>query len=88
MVNLRILRVKRDSYGDAHPELQNFAFRVLSLTCSSPGCERNWSAFEMVYFLNLSYIFHSYYMLCILIQYFPFLGSYKEKKSVETKDYE
>ncbi|QHO24890.1 uncharacterized protein DS421_12g376240 [Arachis hypogaea] len=38
-----------DSYGDEHPELQKFAIRVLSLTCSSSGCERNWSAFEMVH---------------------------------------
>ncbi|XP_058754431.1 uncharacterized protein LOC131627609 [Vicia villosa] len=30
-----------ESYGDAHPELQNFAIRVLSLTCSSSGCKRN-----------------------------------------------
>ena len=37
-----------DSYGDEHLELQRFAIRVLSLTCSSSGCERNWSAFEMV----------------------------------------
>ena len=37
-----------ESYGDEHPELQKFAIRVLSLTCSSSGCERNWSAFEMV----------------------------------------
>ncbi|XLR61736.1 hypothetical protein S83_012408, partial [Arachis hypogaea] len=29
------------------PELKKFAIRVLSLTCSSSGCERNWSAFEM-----------------------------------------
>ncbi|XLR00269.1 hypothetical protein S83_066467, partial [Arachis hypogaea] len=36
-----------DSYGDQHPELQQFAIRVLNLTCSSSGCERNWSAFEM-----------------------------------------
>ncbi|XP_073268810.1 uncharacterized protein [Populus alba] len=36
-----------DSYGDECPELQKFAIRVLSLTCSSSGCERNWSAFEM-----------------------------------------
>lgn len=39
-----------ESYGDGHPELQKFAIRVLSLTCSSSGCERNWSAFEMVRF--------------------------------------
>ncbi|XLR35127.1 hypothetical protein S83_063027, partial [Arachis hypogaea] len=38
-----------DSYGDQHPELQQFAIRVLNLTCSSSGCERNWSAFEMVH---------------------------------------
>ena len=40
-----------DSYGDECPELQRFAIRVLSLTCTSSGCERNWSAFEMVSFL-------------------------------------
>ncbi|KAK2354618.1 hAT dimerization domain-containing protein / transposase protein [Trifolium repens] len=38
-----------ESYGDEHPELQKFAIRVLSLTCSSSGCERNWSAFEMIH---------------------------------------
>jgi hypothetical protein len=42
-----------ESYGDEHPELQKFAIRVLSLTCSSSGCERNWSAFEMVCFLKI-----------------------------------
>ncbi|KAK4591979.1 hypothetical protein RGQ29_016449 [Quercus rubra] len=38
-----------DSYGDDCPELKKFAIRKLSLTCSSSGCERNWSAFEMVH---------------------------------------
>lgn len=38
-----------DSYGADTPELRNFAMRILSLTCSSSGCERNWSAFEMVH---------------------------------------
>lgn len=37
-----------DSSGDDCPELQRFEIRVLSLTCSSSGCERNWSAFEQV----------------------------------------
>ncbi|GKC07085.1 zf-BED domain-containing protein [Tanacetum coccineum] len=37
-----------DSFGDDTPELKRFAMRVLSLTCSSSGCERNWSAFEML----------------------------------------
>nr|KYP55512.1 hypothetical protein KK1_001724 [Cajanus cajan] len=38
-----------ESYGDKHLELQQFAIRVLSLTCSSSGCERNWSVFERVH---------------------------------------
>ncbi|XP_042472492.1 uncharacterized protein LOC122055179 [Zingiber officinale] len=38
-----------DSFGDDCPELQNWAIHILSLTCSSSGCERNWSAFEMVH---------------------------------------
>ncbi|KAF8379081.1 hypothetical protein HHK36_028509 [Tetracentron sinense] len=35
-----------ESYGDSAPELQRLAIRILSLTCSSSGCERNWSTFE------------------------------------------
>ncbi|XLS90710.1 hypothetical protein HN51_066718, partial [Arachis hypogaea] len=38
-----------DFYGDSCPELKKFTIRVLSLTCSSSGCEHNWSAFKMVH---------------------------------------
>ncbi|XLS85759.1 hypothetical protein HN51_035925, partial [Arachis hypogaea] len=38
---------KWDSYGDQHPELQQFAIHVLNLTCNASRCERNWSTFEM-----------------------------------------
>ncbi|XP_075500617.1 uncharacterized protein LOC142539215 [Primulina tabacum] len=34
------------AYGCSTPELQVFAVKVLSLTCSSSACERNWSVFE------------------------------------------
>ncbi|XP_028074032.1 uncharacterized protein LOC114276447 [Camellia sinensis] len=34
------------SYGSKTPNLQTFAIKVLILTCSSLGCERNWSVFE------------------------------------------
>nr|CAD1820370.1 unnamed protein product [Ananas comosus var. bracteatus] len=34
------------SYGSSTPNLQKFAVRILSLTCSASGCERNWSVFE------------------------------------------
>ncbi|XP_019237352.1 PREDICTED: uncharacterized protein LOC109217548 [Nicotiana attenuata] len=33
-------------YGHSTPDLQKFAIKVLRLTCSSSGCERNWSVFE------------------------------------------
>jgi len=50
-----------DSYGDECPELQKFAIPVLSLTCSSSGCERNWSAFKMISFFLLEMI--SFFLL-------------------------
>jgi hypothetical protein len=33
--------------------LQNMAMRILSLTSSSSGCERNWSIYEMVDYLTI-----------------------------------
>ncbi|OIT05564.1 hypothetical protein A4A49_29924 [Nicotiana attenuata] len=39
----------QDQYGVETPELQTFAIKVLSLTCSSSGCERNWSVFEHIH---------------------------------------
>ncbi|XP_059294592.1 uncharacterized protein LOC132047584 [Lycium ferocissimum] len=33
-------------FGGQTPKLAKFAIRVLSLACSSSGCERNWSTFE------------------------------------------
>ena len=45
-------------FGSSTPELQKFGFRVLSLTYSVSGCERNLSTFESVISVNLySYIF-------------------------------
>ncbi|KAL8544351.1 hypothetical protein ACS0TY_004770 [Phlomoides rotata] len=38
-----------EQYGHSTPHLQKFAVKVLSLTCSSFGCERNWSIFENVH---------------------------------------
>ncbi|KAK8941281.1 hypothetical protein KSP39_PZI010745 [Platanthera zijinensis] len=37
------------SYGADTPDLNKFAVKILSLTCSSSGCERNWSFFEHVH---------------------------------------
>ncbi|KAL5580609.1 hypothetical protein UlMin_013051 [Ulmus minor] len=37
-----------ESFGGGCKELQNLAVRILSLTCSATGCERNWSTFDQV----------------------------------------
>ncbi|XP_004510496.1 uncharacterized protein [Cicer arietinum] len=37
------------TYGAQTPLLQLLAIKVLSLTCSSSGCERNWSTFEHIH---------------------------------------
>lgn len=45
------------SYGASTPNLQRFALRVLNLTCSACGCERNWSTFEQVMSFFVYYFF-------------------------------
>ncbi len=37
------------NYGTKAPNLRKFAMKILSQTCSSSGCERNWSVFEKIY---------------------------------------
>ncbi|XP_019248786.1 PREDICTED: uncharacterized protein LOC109228059 [Nicotiana attenuata] len=36
-------------FGYEVPNLQQFAIRIRSLTCSSSGCERNWSVYEHIH---------------------------------------
>ncbi|KAE8687321.1 3-hydroxyisobutyryl-CoA hydrolase 1-like [Hibiscus syriacus] len=37
------------SFGNDAPELKKIAIKVLSLTCSASGCERNWSIFSLLH---------------------------------------
>ena len=53
-------------YGSSTPTLQRFAIKILSLTCSSSGCERNWSTFEHVSKLIFPY---NYNVSCISIKF-------------------
>ncbi|XP_013614699.1 PREDICTED: uncharacterized protein LOC106320900 [Brassica oleracea var. oleracea] len=49
MVELEVFKNATDwwsSYGSSAPNLRDFAVKVLSLTCSASGCERNWSVFQ------------------------------------------
>ncbi|CAN1340724.1 hypothetical protein LINPERPRIM_LOCUS38942 [Linum perenne] len=47
------------SFGDDVPELQKFAIRILSLTCSASGCERNWSVFERKKMNDIVYVMYN-----------------------------
>eukprot|EP00253_Pinus_taeda_P027186 PITA_27186 len=38
-----------ETFGGHCPELQRFAIRILSQTCSATGCERNWFVFERIH---------------------------------------
>ncbi|KAJ1259807.1 hypothetical protein BS78_10G184300 [Paspalum vaginatum] len=38
-----------ENYGTQVPALQKMAIRILSLTASASGCERNWSCFEGIH---------------------------------------
>ncbi|KAK3229841.1 hypothetical protein Dsin_001722 [Dipteronia sinensis] len=61
-----------DAYGGSTPTLQKFAIKILSLTCSSSGCERNWSVFENVSirFYLLAVFFITFKLLYLLFVYF------------------
>uniref|UniRef100_A0A0R0K6W7 BED-type domain-containing protein n=1 Tax=Glycine max TaxID=3847 RepID=A0A0R0K6W7_SOYBN len=36
-------------FGSQTPNLQKLAIKILSLTCSASGCERNWSVLEQIH---------------------------------------
>ena len=36
-------------YGEEAPNLRNIAIKVLSQTCTSSGCERNWSTWSLIH---------------------------------------
>jgi hAT family C-terminal dimerisation region len=42
------------NHGRSSPNLKRLAVRILNLTCSSSGCERNWSTFEQVSYILLN----------------------------------
>eukprot|EP00253_Pinus_taeda_P029038 PITA_29038 len=45
-----------EAFGSHCPQLQKFAIRILSQTCSATGCERNWSVFERIHTKKRNYL--------------------------------
>lgn len=66
-MDFKILAHWWGSFGGATPNLKKIPMRILSLTSSSSGCERNWSTFEGVRILYLNYNYVSLY--CIFLFY-------------------
>ncbi|XP_010525599.1 PREDICTED: uncharacterized protein LOC104803372 [Tarenaya hassleriana] len=47
--SIRSLAKWWSSFGSSTPNLQKFAIKILSLTCSATGCERNWGIFQHIH---------------------------------------
>ncbi|KAK2397863.1 hypothetical protein QL285_059395 [Trifolium repens] len=56
-------------YGNHCPHLQSIAIKVLSLTCSSSGCERNWSTFEHIHSKKRSKLEHQRLQDLVFVKY-------------------
>nr|KYP42186.1 hypothetical protein KK1_036401 [Cajanus cajan] len=56
-------------YGGHTPHLQIVAIKVLSLTCSSSGCEHNWSTFEHIHSKKRSKLEHQKLQDLVFIKY-------------------
>uniref|UniRef100_A0A0R0F2M9 DUF659 domain-containing protein n=1 Tax=Glycine max TaxID=3847 RepID=A0A0R0F2M9_SOYBN len=56
-------------YGGKTPHLQTIAIKVLSLTCSSSGCESNWSTFEHIHSKKRSRLEHQKLQDLVYVKY-------------------
>ncbi|KAH1086711.1 hypothetical protein GYH30_018283 [Glycine max] len=71
-----------EMFGDGTPELRRFAIRVLSLTCSSSGCDRNWSSFEMVHTMRRNRLQQKKMNDLVYVMYNLKLKSKQNRKSI------
>ncbi|CAL8141096.1 unnamed protein product [Prunus armeniaca] len=76
-MNLRKLRTPANwwkHFGKDTPELTKFAIRVLSLTCSASGCERNWSTFKQIHTKKRNRLEHQKLNVIVYVKYNMALG--------------
>ncbi|KAL5161820.1 hypothetical protein HKD37_07G019042 [Glycine soja] len=71
-----------EMFGDGTPELRRFSIRVLSLTCSSSGCDRNWSSFEMVHTMRRNRLQQKKMNDLVYVMYNLKLKSKQNRKSI------
>ncbi|XP_031091572.1 uncharacterized protein LOC115996475 [Ipomoea triloba] len=58
-----------NAFGGDSIELQSLAMRIISLCCSSSGCERNWSTFESIHTKRRNRLEHKRLNDLIYVQY-------------------
>lgn len=68
------------NYGTSAPQLKKLAMKILSLTCSSSACERNWSAFEQVHAKKRSRLLHDRMRDLVFIKFNSRMKQQRENK--------
>ncbi|XP_048442454.1 uncharacterized protein LOC125478352 [Pyrus x bretschneideri] len=67
-------------FGTKTPELMKLAIRVLSLTCSASGCERNCSTFSMTHTKRRNRLEHKRLNALAYVKYYLALQERSEKR--------
>ncbi|XP_075501047.1 uncharacterized protein LOC142539454 [Primulina tabacum] len=67
-------------FGNGTPNLKEFAIKVLSLTCSASGCERNWSIFEHIHSKKRNRLDHKKLRDLVYVKYNQTLKARAAKK--------
>ncbi|XLV03352.1 hypothetical protein S245_017689, partial [Arachis hypogaea] len=57
------------TYGHEAPNMRDLAIKILSLTCSASGCERNWSIFEHIHTKKRNKLDHERMESLVFIKY-------------------
>ncbi|XP_020988795.2 uncharacterized protein LOC107463415 [Arachis duranensis] len=57
------------TYGHETPNMRDLAIKILSLTCSASGCERNWSIFEHIHTKKRNRLDHERMESLVFIKY-------------------
>ncbi|XP_057989057.1 uncharacterized protein LOC131172122 [Hevea brasiliensis] len=58
-----------ETYGSSTPNLQKFAIKVLNITCSASGCERNRSVFEHLHSKKRNQLFQECLDKLVYVKY-------------------
>ncbi|KAJ0448765.1 putative HAT dimerization domain, ribonuclease H-like superfamily [Helianthus annuus] len=69
-------------FGKEVPDIQQLAMKVLSLTCSSSGCERNWSTFEQIHSKKRNRLEHKKLQDLVFVKYNKTLKNRHDKEVV------